>query len=112
MASDVGTTILAATQGMTAFWQFMPRISDVRKADIEDGEMRGDVRFAEVAGIGVTMGIGALLSSMTKSRMPLLTSALVCAGFVFLYETALRKTRPMEYSRLLGDMKRKVDNDA
>lgn len=108
MASDVGTTILAATQGMTAFWQFMPRISDVRKADIGDDDMRGDVRFAEVAGIGVTMGVGALLSSMTQSKMPLLTSALVCAGFVFLYETALRKDRPMDYVGLFGRIKKGV----
>lgn len=111
MANDIGTTILAATQGMTAFWQFMPRISDVRKADLNDPDMRGDVRFGELAGVGVTMGVGALLTSMTKNSAPLITSALVCAGFVFLYETALRKDRPMDYITLLKGKRERVIED-
>lgn len=111
MANDIGTTILAATQGMTAFWQFMPRITDVRKADLDDPDVRGDVRYGEMAAVGVTMGTGVILGTITKSRAPVLVAMLVCAGFVFLYETALRKHRPMD-SATLFSFTRKVVNNA
>lgn len=93
---DIGAAVLAATQGMTAFYQFMPRIADVRKADVGDPTTRGDVRMGEFAATGVTLGTGIIVSAVTKNKLPLLIAGVTVAGFVFLYEMALRGNRLFE----------------
>lgn len=88
--ADTGASILAATQGFSAFTQFMPRLSEVRKADKGDPDIAADVRVGEIAATGVTIGTGAILSSLTKSNVPIVIAVLVSIGLVFLYEATLR----------------------
>lgn len=94
-SSVIGPATLAASQGFSAFVQFLPRISDVRKADpTVNADMRGDVRFGELAAASVTIGTGLIVSALTKSNVPTMVSIVVSLGFIALYESALRGNRP------------------
>lgn len=86
--ADVGTSILAATQGFSAWFQFMPRLSEVRRGN--DADTVADVRVGELASSAVTIGTGALISSLTGSNAPILISLIVCIGLTILYECTLR----------------------
>lgn len=95
--ADTGAAILAATQGFNAFSQFLPRLSEIRRADPKsDPDMAADVRIGEVAAVGVTVGTGAIITSLTKSNTPIVIAVIVSLGFIFLYESTLRGTRPLE----------------
>ena len=94
---NTGIAVIALTQGMTAFTHFLPSLSKVLKASMStDRDLTADVRLGEVAAVGVTMGTGAIVSSLTKSNVPIIISAVVCLGFVCLYEMTLRGDRPLE----------------
>lgn len=86
----LGPTSLAITQGVGAFMAFLPRLSDVRKASLSDVDMVGDVRLGEIAATALTVGMGAIVSSLTGSPVPTVIAVLVCAILVCIYETALQ----------------------
>lgn len=97
----VGPATLAATQGFTAFSQFLPRLGEVRRANKDENpDIAADVRLGEIAAVGVTLGTGAIVSSLTQSNVPIIVAALVCAGFVILYEMTLASYRPFEVKEL------------
>lgn len=87
--ADVGATILGATQGFSAFTQFLPRLSEVRRTD-PGSDIAADVRMGEIAAAGVTIGTGAILASLTKSNTPIIVAVIVTLGFILLYESVLR----------------------
>lgn len=110
MPSDVGPASLAISQTVGSFQFFLPRLSDVRKADINaDPGMVGDVRMGEVAASALCIGVGTMVSSLTKSAVPVLTSVLVAALLICIYEMTLRADRPMEPRTL---QVHQGDNDA
>ena len=87
----------AATQGGTAFSNFLPSFSEIRKADpLTDPSVAGDVRMGEVAAITLTVGVGLIASSLTKSPIPAVTAFVMCLILVALYEYALTANRPFE----------------
>lgn len=93
----IGPATLAATQGFTAFSQFLPRLGEVRRATkSENPDIAADVRLGEIAAVGVTMGTGAIVTSLTRSNIPVIVAALVSFGFVMLYEMTLASYRPFE----------------
>jgi|SRR5215211_1571005 len=98
MPSDiVGPATLSITSGMSAFQFFLPKLSDVRKADaVKNPEMVGDVRMGEVAGITLCVGIGVIVSSLTGSSVPAVVAVIMATILVFVYESALRGDRPWE----------------
>lgn len=96
--SDVfGPASLAAGQTMTGFLAFLPRLSEVRKANAgAEPEIVGDVRLGEVAASAVALGVGAIASSLSGSPIPLYAAALVALIVITVYEIALRGDRVME----------------
>lgn len=92
----VGAATLAASQGFSAFQFFLPRLSDVRKANAETNpDIVGDVRLGEVAALTLSIGIGAIVSSLTGSTVPAFVALLIGLVLVFIYEAALTGDRLM-----------------
>lgn len=92
-----GPATLSISQGVTAFNTFLPKFTEIRKANpSENPDFAADVRMGEIAACTVTLGIGMIASSITGSPAPVYTAALVCLMLVVLYETTLRADRPME----------------
>lgn len=97
MTDVVGPASLALGQGVGAFSMFLPRLSDVRKTDpATDHSMVADVRVGEIAAVALTVGVGAVITALTKDNTPIIVSLVVAVGLVVIYETALRRERPME----------------
>lgn len=94
MADMLGPASLALSSSISSFQFFLPRLSDVRKADMNDGDMVGDVRLGEVAAIAVCTAVGAIGSSLSGSVVPMVVAGIVSVVLVCVYETALRKDRP------------------
>ncbi|SRR6266540_3566398 len=96
MSDLLGPAMLAFSNGFNAFTQFLPRLGDVRKADPDDSAMAGDVRMGEVAAVAMTLSVGVIASSLTKSSVPAYTAIAVSLVLVCVYEAALRGDRPFE----------------
>jgi hypothetical protein len=93
----IGPATLGVTQGITAFTTFLPKLSDVRKANPEtDTDTAADVRLGEIAAVTLTIGIGVITSSLTGSPIPAYTAVFMCLILVCLYESTLRADRPLE----------------
>lgn len=91
--SDVfGPAALAAGQALSSFTTFLPRLSEVRKADPGDPGMLGDVRLGEVAACAVSIGIGVIASSLSGSPIPMYAAAFIAIILIAVYETALNGT--------------------
>lgn len=92
-----GPAMLGVTGGIQAFMSVLPKLTDIRKADpINNPEVAADVRLGEVAGVTLTLGIGAIASSLTGSPVPALTALFMCIILVAVYESTLRAERPFE----------------
>lgn len=91
--TTVGPAITAMSTGLGTFGSFMPRLSDVRKADPRtDTATAADVRHGELMAVGVTVGVGVIISSLTKSAVPTYVAVAVALGLVLMYEHTLRST--------------------
>jgi hypothetical protein len=92
----VGPATIAISQGFSAFQFFLPKLSDVRKADANiNPDIVGDVRLGEVAAFTLTVGVGAIVSSLTGSPVPAFVSLLIGLILIVVYETALSGDKPM-----------------
>jgi hypothetical protein len=95
VADVLGPASLALSSSIGSFQFFLPRLSDVRKADMTvDADMVGDVRLGEIAAIAMCTAVGAIGSSLSGSIVPMVVSGLVAAVLVCVYESALRGDRP------------------
>lgn len=91
MSDILGPATLAATQGFSAFSTFLPRLSDVRKANASaDPDIVGDVRLGEVAAFATAVGIGAIAASLTRSPIPVYSALFISVVLICVYESALR----------------------
>ena len=96
-ADMVGPASLAISQGVTAFLSFLPKLSEIRKADpATDPGMVGDVRMGEVAATAVCVGVGTIVSSLTGSPLPAFVAVLVALVLICIYESALASDRAWE----------------
>lgn len=96
-AEMFGPTALAVTQGVTAFSIFLPKISEVRRNTPEHNpDFAADVRMGEVAAATLTLGIGAIASSLTGSPLPAIVGVITTFVLVAIYESTLRADRPLE----------------
>lgn len=96
--SDVfGPAALAAGQTIAGFSTFLPRLSEVRKANAgAEPEIIGDVRLGEVAATAIALGVGAIASALSKSPVPMYAAAFIALVLIVVYETALRGDRLFE----------------
>ena len=100
MPDITGTALLSVTQGIGAFGAFLPKISEVRRADpINNPDVAADIRMGEVAAATLTLGIGVIASSLTGSPVPVYTALLMVVILVSLYESTLRAHRPFEVKK-------------
>lgn len=85
----IGISVLALTQAVTIYHQFLPPLTEIRKTDRSDHTGVMDVRIGEAASAALTIGVGAILSSMTKQKQPLLISVIASLILVGIYEYVL-----------------------
>lgn len=88
--ADFGVVALAMTQGISSFNSFLPKITEVRKGSANDPDFVADVRTGEVAGLVVTLGVGAICSSLTQSVAPTVVALITGLLLIVLYEVTLR----------------------
>jgi hypothetical protein len=88
--SVLGIAVLALTQAVTVFHQFLPPLTDVRRSDSSNPSQVMDVRIGEAASVALTLGIGSILSVMVKKHEPFTIAAISAAGLVAIYEYTLR----------------------
>lgn len=88
----LGAATLSLTQAVTLFQTFLPKFTDIRKADPADADTVRDVRIGEIGAVSLTIGIGAMASALTGSSAPAVVAVLSSAGLVLLYESALSST--------------------
>lgn len=98
----LGAATIGLSQGLSSASQFLPKLSEVRRAHAESSpDIVGDVRMGEIATAVVTIGVGAIVSSLTGSSIPTVVAALISLVLIVLYETALRGERLMEPKRVI-----------
>lgn len=92
MNDPAGTSlaILAMTTGVGYFHVMLPPISEVRKNTLADSSFAADVHIGEFAAAGLTIGIGLVGSSLTKSPVPAVIALATAVGLVTMYEWVLR----------------------
>lgn len=83
-------------QTVFAYSYFLPRLSEVRRADAGDPMMRGDVLLGQLAAGSVSMAVGMLLTWMTGSSLPVMTTLSIAVIIAVIYQYALNGTRVME----------------
>jgi hypothetical protein len=90
-----GATVAVGQTGFLYSW-FLPSLREVRQATADDRSMRGDVLMGQIAAGSVSVTVGVLLSWMTGSSIPALTTLFVAALIGAIYSYAMNSTRPME----------------
>lgn len=80
---------LALTQGITMFSTLCPDLKDIRRSDPTDNDMARDVRCAEIGAAGITIGMGLVMTLLTKNPYPLYVALSVAFGMIVFYEWAL-----------------------
>ena len=88
--ADFGSASFAVSQAVSSYMQFLPKITDVRKASRHDAEFVTDLRTAELAGAVITIGVGCIVASMTQSSAPIVAGIFISLVIVILYESILR----------------------
>lgn len=87
----IGPTTMGLTQSISLFQGFLPKFNDIRKENpLNNPDFVQDVRMGELAAALLTIGIGAVMSSLTGTPYPALISFISAVGLIMLYETALR----------------------
>lgn len=85
-----GPATLVLGQSIGAFGTFMPKFTDIRAAHPSTNpELAADVRMGEVAASAITIGVGAIASSLTGSPAPMIVGILTALVLVSVYEGAL-----------------------
>jgi hypothetical protein len=84
----LGPASMALGTTTTVFMSFLPKFTDVSKADPGDTGMTKDIRLGEIASVTVAMGTGLIFSHFTGSPAPVVVSAVMCTVLILLYENA------------------------
>lgn len=88
--------VASLTSAVSAFYQMLPPISEVRKNSVGDPTFAADVRVGEVAASIIALGIGSIASSLSGSPAPAVVAAVMSLSLIALYEVTLRSDHPLE----------------
>lgn len=77
----VSVSAIAIGQTVVAYQFFLPRLSEVRRADPGEPGTRGDVYLGQIAAGGVSLAVGVLIAVISGSWVPVWVT-LVIAGIV------------------------------
>lgn len=91
MSEATNATLIAVTSSVGVFTSLMPPFAEVRKS-IGNPDMVADVRMAEIAAGSLVVTIGVIASSMAKSPVPAMVSAVFAGALVCMYESVLVAT--------------------
>lgn len=94
--NGVTASTIAIGQTVFSYSYFLPRLSEVRRADVGDPMMRGDVMLGQLAAGAVSVTVGMLLTWMTGSSLPVVTTLAIAVIIAVIYQYALTGTRVME----------------
>lgn len=98
MADSGGIAASSIAIGQTVFnySYFLPRLGEVRRAEPGDSMMRGDVLLGQLAASAVSVTVGMLLTWMTGSSLPVMTTIAIAVIIAVIYQYALNGSRVME----------------
>lgn len=97
-ASAVGLASLSIGQAIPTYSFFLPRISEVRRADPSDPAMRSDVYLGQVAAAAMSISVGGMLTMLTGSQVPLWTSVIMALLIAGTYHYALENAHAIPAS--------------
>jgi hypothetical protein len=86
-SASLGAASIAIGQTVVAYQVFLPRLSEVRRAD--DEYMRSDVLLGQFAAGSVSVMVGFLLTQMSGSRTPLIVSLFLAVLIAAIYQYAM-----------------------
>lgn len=89
MTDIIAPSSLAITQAVGLFSTFLPKLTDVRRAQQSDPEFAADVHLGELACLGLLVGIGVMMASLTESYTPLAIALVMGLFLTLVYEYAL-----------------------
>lgn len=89
-AGAVSAATISLGQTVVAYQFFLPPLREVRKGDPTDNDVRGDVLLGQIAAGGLSLAVGALLSSMTGSPYPTYTALFIALLIGGVYQYALQ----------------------
>lgn len=88
-AGAVAASTVALGQTVGAYQFFLPRLSDVRKADPADPSMRGDVVLGQIAAGSLALSIGMVFTILTGSRVPIFVAGIAAFVIAGVYHFAM-----------------------
>jgi hypothetical protein len=92
MGDAAGTSVAASVaigQTVAAYSFFLPRLPDVREAPRDDTTMVNNVRLGQVAAGAVSMTVAGLLTWLTRSPIPVITTLVIAAVLAAVYQVAM-----------------------
>lgn len=92
-ANGYAAATVSLGQTVIAYTYFLPRLSEVRRAQPDDELMRGDVRLGQIAAAALSGGIGITLSYMTQSPLPVYVAAFIAIIIAVVYQYAMSGER-------------------
>lgn len=84
----LGPASISIGTATSAFMGFLPKFSDVRRAEPDDEGMTKDIRLGQIAASSVAIGTGVIVSSITGSPVPAFVAVLMCVILVWCYQNA------------------------
>lgn len=84
----LGPASISIGTATSAFMGFLPKFSDVRRAEPDDEGMSKDIMLGQIAACAVAIGTGVIVSSLSGSPVPAVVSVLMSALLVWCYQNA------------------------
>lgn len=84
----LGPASISIGTATSAFMGFLPKFSDVRRAEPDDEGMTRDILFGQIAACSVAIGTGVIVSALSGSPIPAFVSVLMSAILVWCYQNA------------------------
>lgn len=84
----LGPASISIGTATSAFMGFLPKFSDVRRADPNDEGIQKDIRLGQIAACSVALGTGVIVSSLSGSPAPAIVAVLMCVILVWCYSNA------------------------
>lgn len=84
----LGPSSIALGTATSAFMGFLPKFSEIRRADPNDEGMNKDILLGQIAAVAVSVGTGVIVSSLTGSPIPAFVAVLMCVILLGCYNAA------------------------
>lgn len=91
-AAAAGISVTVTSMMMSGFTAFLPTLREVRQGSPKDPQMVNDVRYGQLAAGVLAVGIGALMSWLSESAVPMYVAIFATILYSIIYEMALRNT--------------------